>query len=317
MGDSIGVSTVVARVAKTIASIPVGLSPKKNGPSLMSGSTARQSRSPASMMSSSEWRSTPCVQRMFLMRPRTMLATSGRAIVGTESKVARVGLERRISGRTVGGLARSDRIGVRLPPPLRYVDTVDPGAIEAEHLLLEHRRELRVAVRLSQHRVNLEAAEGLDLVLRVTIPDRVGAPEHIVLADVLQEFAQEVRGGGRIAHDKTPGRTELGVDVGVAADAVVLDRLDQGVDAARGVRGIIGSLSGTRLVARMVDDEVHVGVEAGRAADVGAASKFLGKAPEQQAFMDADVAHSELARPLDERDANVGTVERKAAAVRA
>ena len=172
-------------------------------------------------------------------------------------------------------------------------------------------------MRLSQRRVNVEAAEGLDLVLRGTIPDRVGAPEHIVLADVLQELAQEVRGGGRIAHDKTPGRAELGVDVGVAADAIVLDRLDQGVDAARGMRGIIGTLSGARLVARVVNDEVHVGVEPGGAADVGAPSQFLGKAREQQALMDADVAHPELARPFDERDANVGTVERKAAAVRA
>src|SRR5262245_10077046 len=96
-----------------------------------------------------------------------------------------VGLKRRIGGRTVDGLTRSDRISVRLAPPLRHVDAVDPRPIETEHLLLEHWRELRVAMRLSQHRVNLEAAEGLDLVLRGTIPNRVGAPENIFLADVL------------------------------------------------------------------------------------------------------------------------------------
>src|SRR5262249_31205929 len=78
IGDSIGVSTVVASAAKTIASTPVGSLPKKNGPSPMTVSTGRQSRTADSIISSSEWRKTPCVQRIFLMRQRTMRATSAR-----------------------------------------------------------------------------------------------------------------------------------------------------------------------------------------------------------------------------------------------
>src|SRR5262249_11148259 len=58
IGDSIGVNTVVARAAKTIASTPVGSLPKKNGPSPMTASTARQSRTADSRISSSEWRKT-------------------------------------------------------------------------------------------------------------------------------------------------------------------------------------------------------------------------------------------------------------------
>src|SRR5215510_11235518 len=51
-GDSIGVSTVVARAAKTTASTPVGSLPKKNGPSPMTVNTARQSRTADSIISS-------------------------------------------------------------------------------------------------------------------------------------------------------------------------------------------------------------------------------------------------------------------------
>ena len=99
---------------------------------------------------------------------------------------------------------------------------------------------------------------------------------------------------------------------------LVLHRLDQGIDAAGGIRWIVGTLGRSRLIAGVVDDEVHVGVEPVRARPTSAhRPEFLGKAREQQALMDADVAHAELARPLDEWDANVGTVECKAAAVRA
>ena len=82
-----------------------------------------------------------------------------------------VGLESRIRDLPIGLLARPDRIGLGFSAPLRYVDTVDASTIEAEHLLLERRRKLRVAVRLDQRRRDLKASEGLDLVLRRAVPD--------------------------------------------------------------------------------------------------------------------------------------------------
>ena len=153
-----------------------------------------------------------------------------------------VGFESRIRHLPINLLARPDRIGLSFSAPFRYVDTVDASPIEAEHLLLERRRKLRVAVRLNQCRRDLKASEGLDLVLRRAVPKCVRAPEHIILADVRKELAKKVRGSGRIAHDVAPGRAKLGIDVGVPADAVNLHRLDQSIDAAGGVRRIIGAL---------------------------------------------------------------------------
>ena len=59
------------------------------------------------------------------------------------------------------------------------------------------------------------------------------------------------------------------------------------------------------------------GYERCGAADVGASPEFLREPREKQTLMDADIAHAELARPFDERYANVGAVEFEAAAFRA
>jgi hypothetical protein len=64
-----GVSTVVATAPNKIASAVEGLSPKKYGPADMTDSTARQSRSPASMISSSRCLRIPCVQSIFFHLP--------------------------------------------------------------------------------------------------------------------------------------------------------------------------------------------------------------------------------------------------------
>ena len=136
-----------------------------------------------------------------------------------------VGLECWIGVFPIRLLSSADRIVIGLLAPLRHVDAVDASAVEAEHLLLERRRELRVAVRLDQRGRDLKASEGLDLVLGRAVPECVGPPQHIVLADMLEKFAKKVRGRGRIAHDVAPGGAELGIDVGVPADAVGLNRL--------------------------------------------------------------------------------------------
>ena len=77
-----------------------------------------------------------------------------------------VGFESRIRHFPISLLARPDRIDLSFSAPLPHIDTIDASTIEAEHLLLERRRKLRVAVRFGQRRSDLEASEGLDLILR-------------------------------------------------------------------------------------------------------------------------------------------------------
>ena len=50
---------------------------------------------------------------------------------------------------------------------------------------------------------------------------------------------------------------------------------------------------------------------------ISASAEFLREAREEQTLMDADVAHAEFARTLDERYSNIGAVKFEAAAVRA
>ena len=91
---------------------------------------------------------------------------------------------------------------------------------------------------LLQLSADLEGAQRLDLVLRRAVPDRIGAPEHTLGADMLEQLAERVRRLGRIAHHDAPRRAELGIDIGVRRHAVVGERLDQRIDAARGVARI-------------------------------------------------------------------------------
>ena len=64
------------------------------------------------------------------------------------------------------------------------------------------RRDLRVAVLLAEFRRDLEGAEGLDLVLRRAVPDRVRAPQHVVRPAMLQQLAER---RARPARDRASG----------------------------------------------------------------------------------------------------------------
>ena len=65
------------------------------------------------------------------------------------------------------------------------------AAVEAEDLGLDLRRQLRIAVHLLELRCDLEHTEGLDLRLRAAVEDAVGAPHHVVVAEVLEQFADQ------------------------------------------------------------------------------------------------------------------------------
>src|SRR6266851_4326445 len=168
----------------------------------------------------------------------------------------------------LGELAPADRIGRGPAQRGRGVDAIDLGAAEAEDFGLELRRQRRIAVALAQAIVDGEAAEGLELVLRRAVPDRIGAPEHTVLADMAQQLAQRMRRRGRVAHEEAPRAAELGIDIAVGRDAVVDQRLDQAADAALGMRRVERTLAPADLEARMVDDEADVGIKPRRAGPI-------------------------------------------------
>src|SRR5205823_4444089 len=145
---------------------------------------------------------------------------------------------------------------------------VQPGRVDSQHLPFDRLRQRRIPVAVLELLGDVERPEGLDLVLRRAVEDAVGSPYHVVLADVLQQLSQDVRGGDRRAHHVPPRRTELGVDVLVRADARPPERGDQtvhpDVGGGRGVR----ALGQAGLEAGVVHDEVDLRVLPGRRTDV-------------------------------------------------
>src|SRR5260370_27880185 len=131
-----------------------------------------------------------------------------------------------------------------------------------------------MAVLLNELLADLERAERLDLILRRAIPDRVGTPEDVVLADMAHKLAKRVCGACRIAHQETPGAAELCINVGTGADSILGQRMDETVDAALGMRGVIGGLASVGFEAGVIDDEVDVGEPSRRWPDILASREF-------------------------------------------
>src|SRR5882672_5691017 len=71
---------------------------------------------------------------------------------------------------------------------------VEAGGVEAEDLGLALLRERGVAEALLELGRDLERPQRLDLSLGRAVPDRVGAPDDVVLADEPEQLAEHVRG---------------------------------------------------------------------------------------------------------------------------
>src|SRR5688572_5533330 len=69
-------------------------------------------------------------------------------------------------------------------------NAVHLGGVQAEDLGAQASGHLRIAESLSQRGMDLERPERLDLVLRRAVPDRVGAPQHVVFPTVAHELAE-------------------------------------------------------------------------------------------------------------------------------
>jgi len=88
-------------------------------------------------------------------------------------------------GETLGGNA----VGSSVLLHFIGADCVGPGRVYPKDLGADRRSDLRVAVLRASFGRNLESAKRLDLVLGRAVPDGVGAPEHVVLAAILEELA--------------------------------------------------------------------------------------------------------------------------------
>src|SRR3546814_19886505 len=72
-----------------------------------------------------------------------------------------------------------------------------------------------------------ESAERLYLVLGRAVPDAVGTVEHVLLADVLHQLADNVRRRVGVTQGIAPGAAEFRVAIAVAGHPVLLDRAAQ------------------------------------------------------------------------------------------
>src|SRR6266853_907171 len=78
---------------------------------------------------------------------------------------------------------------------------VEPSGVEAQDLALGRLRQLRIVVLVADLFGNLEAPERLDLPLRRAVVDAVRAEADLVLAEILEELAHDVRAHRREGDD--------------------------------------------------------------------------------------------------------------------
>src|SRR3546814_692129 len=134
------------------------------------------------------------------------------------------------------------------------------------------------------------------------VPDAVGTVEHVLLADVLHQLADNMRRRVGVTQGIAPGAAEFRVDIAVAGNPVLLDRADQLVHPLAAA-GIIGPFRLASDEARVVDEEVHVGKHLGDDADVAGKTVLIGFAAERQALVNADVLDPQGTGLLDHAQA--------------
>src|SRR5262245_2225286 len=105
---------------------------------------------------------------------------------------------------------------------------------------------------------DLECAKRLDLILRRAVPDRISAPEHVVLAAILEELAERMRRAVGVAHEEAPRAAELGIDIAVRFDTVLNQRADESVNAVARAAPGVGALGNSGNETSMIDEETHI-----------------------------------------------------------
>ena len=131
---------------------------------------------------------------------------------------------------------------------------------------------------------------------------------------MLEKLAERVRGRIGVAHEESPCRPQLGVDVRARRDIVVAQARHERIDAVVSAR-IVRTFGFGRDKSRVIDQEIHVGIALRDAADIDAGRMLVRLRSERQPFMHRDVANAELARLLDQRDPRI-VVEKEAFARR-
>src|SRR5688572_7792552 len=199
----------------------------------------------------------------------------------------------------------ADRVGAGVLLHLLRADRIDSTRVQPENLGAQRRCDLGVAVLVAQFRRNLKSAKRLDLILGRAVPNRIGAPQHVVLAAILYQLAQCMRRAVPVAHEKAPGAAELGVNVAVGFDLVFDQRADESVDTVAGAAAIEGALGNSGNKTRVVDEKTYIRKTLGDNADVAALTVLVGLLTERQTLLHADHLHAERARLLDEAGADL------------
>src|SRR5437763_15590465 len=105
-------------------------------------------------------------------------------------------IESMAGGRTLLEITHLDPVQIilwQLVPFRSHLDPEDPRGIQPEDLGLDLAGGRPVAARVDQSLPNLEPPKRLDLPPRRAVPDRAGAPEHVVGANDGDTFVQDLR----------------------------------------------------------------------------------------------------------------------------
>ena len=222
----------------------------------------------------------PCRQRARHSRPPSTETGSSRIHAGVQCDPGRVihsSISRRVVGpfgRDAAGSTRSSRrcaaavagVGERIArerAPRRVgIEVEQLRGVEPEHLRLHRVGERRVAVPLLELGRDRERAERLDLRLRRSVPDRVGAPQHRGArrraCSSLPIVCAAVVGSRSTSRHTVPTSTHTLLFGGTLCSSSARRNVSMPSARVRVVRAF-----GVVLVPRAVEhDEVHVGEHA-------------------------------------------------------
>src|SRR5690606_8569116 len=132
----------------------------------------------------------------FLVRP-TRSRLAGMPCAQVEELAARAWAVRRegwIRLLAVCEVRLRDRVLFRVAPQFFRGEAIGFRRVQAEHLCAQRRCHRRIAVLFLQLLRDLKRAERLNLILRRSVPNRIRAPEDVVLADVLEQLSQRMGG---------------------------------------------------------------------------------------------------------------------------
>lgn len=103
-------------------------------------------------------------------------------------------------------------VNLGLFPNLSRIQAIYSRRIQAEHLSSHFCRDRRIAILILELLGYLESPKSLDLILRTSVPEAIGSPTDLILAQVLEELPKKM---SSLIRTRLPALSPPGAEISV------------------------------------------------------------------------------------------------------